>query len=41
MILYGYFIIFCIMGKDYDVVILIVGYCGFGLGVILIVVVNM
>ena len=32
MILYGYFITFRIMGKDYDAAILTAGHCGFGLG---------
>lgn len=32
MILYGYFVTFRIMGKDYDAAILTAGHCGFGLG---------
>lgn len=32
MILYGYFITFRVMGKDYDAAILTAGHCGFGLG---------
>ena len=32
MILYGYFITFRVMGKDYDTAILTAGHCGFGLG---------
>ena len=32
IILYGYFVTFRIMGKDYDAAILTAGHCGFGLG---------
>ena len=32
MILYGYFVTFRVMGKDYDAAILTAGHCGFGLG---------
>ena len=32
MILYGYFVTFHVMGKDYDAAILTAGHCGFGLG---------
>ncbi|EFX91470.1 sodium/glutamate symporter [Actinobacillus ureae ATCC 25976] len=32
MILYGYFVTFRVMGKDYDSAILTAGHCGFGLG---------
>ncbi|MDK4651099.1 sodium/glutamate symporter [Kingella kingae] len=32
MILYGYFVTFRFMGKDYDAAILTAGHCGFGLG---------
>lgn len=41
MVFFVYFIIFNIMGRDYDVVVMLIGYCGFGLGVILNVMVNM
>lgn len=41
MVLFVCFVIFKMMGKDYDVVVISVGYCGFGMGVILIVIVNM
>ncbi|AKO45785.1 sodium/glutamate symporter [[Haemophilus] ducreyi] len=32
MILYGYFVTYRVMGKDYDAAILTAGHCGFGLG---------
>lgn len=32
MILYGYFVTFRVMDKDYDAAILTAGHCGFGLG---------
>lgn len=41
MVLYVIFVIWCMMGKNYDVVVLVVGYCGFGFGVMLMVIVNM
>lgn len=41
MVLYVIFVIYCVMGKNYDVVVFVVGYCSLSLGVILIVIVNM
>lgn len=32
MVLYGYFITFRIMGKNYDAAVLTAGHCGFGMG---------
>lgn len=30
--LYTYFVVFCVMGKDYDAAVLAAGTCGFGMG---------
>lgn len=41
MALYVIFVIWRMMGKNYDAVVLVAGYCGFGFGVTLTVIVNM
>lgn len=41
MILIVYFVVFRILGFNYDVVVMCLGLCGYGLGVIFFVIVNM
>lgn len=32
IILYTYFVVFNVMGRDYDAAVLVAGTCGFGMG---------
>ena len=41
IVLFTYFIVFNIMGKDYDAAVLVAGTCGFGMGATPIAIANM